>query len=63
MEGCRWDREKKKLGEMKPKQLHDELPIVLFQPSVLPEEVEEVCRFIIKVAKFLYQNIFSYIFK
>ncbi|XP_066944541.1 dynein axonemal heavy chain 3-like [Macrobrachium rosenbergii] len=37
LEGARWDREQHCLVEMAPKQLHDQLPIILFQPAVLPE--------------------------
>lgn len=34
LEGARWDRERHCLAEMSSKQLHDQLPIILFQPAV-----------------------------
>lgn len=40
LEGARWDREQRCLVDMVPKQLHDQLPIVLFQPAAMPDEEE-----------------------
>ncbi|XP_063587791.1 dynein axonemal heavy chain 3-like [Penaeus indicus] len=40
LEGARWDREQRCLVDMVPKQLHDQLPIILFQPAPMPEEDE-----------------------
>ncbi|XP_042219579.1 uncharacterized protein LOC121864578 [Homarus americanus] len=37
LEGARWDREQHCLAEMSAKQLHDQLPIILFQPAALPD--------------------------
>ncbi|ROT76025.1 putative dynein heavy chain 3, axonemal [Penaeus vannamei] len=38
LEGARWDREQRCLVDMVAKQLHDQLPIILFQPAPMPEE-------------------------
>ncbi|XP_050716714.1 dynein axonemal heavy chain 3-like isoform X3 [Eriocheir sinensis] len=37
LEGAQWDREKRSLTEMSKKKLHDQLPVILFQPAVFPE--------------------------
>lgn len=37
LEGAQWDREKRSLMEMSKKKLHDQLPVILFQPAVSPE--------------------------
>ncbi|KAK3881286.1 hypothetical protein Pcinc_014272 [Petrolisthes cinctipes] len=36
LEGARWDRKHHCLAEMSSKQLHDQLPIILFQPAIYP---------------------------
>ncbi|RXG59109.1 hypothetical protein Avbf_01105 [Armadillidium vulgare] len=45
LEGARWDRQNKCLAELSDKKLHDSLPIILFQPVIVPppEESDSKC--------------------
>lgn len=36
MEGAKWNRQEKCLAELSDKNLYDKLPIILFQPAVIP---------------------------
>ncbi|XP_063858635.1 dynein axonemal heavy chain 3-like isoform X1 [Scylla paramamosain] len=40
LEGAQWNRELQFLAEMSKKKLHDQLPIILFQPAILPESAD-----------------------
>lgn len=46
LEGARWDREQRCLVDMVAKQLHDQLPIILFQPAPMPEEEGGGCSWV-----------------
>ena len=63
LEGAQWNREQMSLAEMPKKKLHDQLPIILFQPAVLPEDVDNYGKLnttVMRVSGLIFLNILKW---